>query len=104
MSSREELSTGSQDPPMYQKKRLWEAGGDPHEKKRRIAEENKRKSEEQTGEERKKMKKEDEEMIGAVEELKANKKSRVERKVGESRGGVEMVVDVDKISEKKWRR
>ena len=89
MGRREELSTGSQDPPTYQRKRLWEAGEDPREKKRRIEEEHRMKEEKRKAEDeqeriQKRAKKEDEEMIGAVEELRASGKSRVQRRICES--------------------
>ena len=87
---------------MYRKKRLWEAGEDPHEKKRRIqeeqrAQEEKRKAEEQQETMSKRTKKEEDAMIMAVEELKTGKESKVTRKTGETRGGVEITIDVDKM-------
>ena len=39
-------------------------------------------------------------MIMAVEEFKRGKESKVTRKTGETRGGVEITIDVDKISER----
>ena len=89
---------------MYQRKRLWEAREDPRKKKRRMEQEQTAKEEKKSAEEQqetisKRTEKEDAAMILAVQELK-RKESNVIRKTGETKGGVEITIDVDKVSEK----
>ena len=60
------------------------------------------KAEEQQETNNKRTKKEEDAMIMAVEELNRGKESKVTRKTGETRGGVDITIDVDKVSEKEF--